>query len=137
MTACSVYLNFNGNCREAFDFYVKATGGELTAVSTFGEAPPGMPITEDFKSKIMHARIKLGDTWLMGSDSPPHMWSKPAGFGVSLQVDTPEDAARIFGNLAEGGAITMPMAPSFFAKAFGMLHDKFGVMWMVICEMPM
>jgi PhnB protein len=137
MSQCSAYLNFNGNCREALEFYAKAAGGEIIAMQTFGEAPGDFPVPDDFKKQIIHGRIKFGNTLLMGSDSPPERHSKPAGFGISLAVDTPEEAERAFANLSDGATIDMPMGETFFANRFGMLKDRYGVMWMVICEKPM
>ena len=133
----SPYLNFNGDCREAFEFYSRATGCPTLAMMTFGDAPGDFPMPPDWKDKIIHARILIGQTMLMGSDAPPGRQSTLGGFGVSLNVDTDADAERILKALSEGGEVTMPMGETFFATRFGMAKDKFGVMWMVVHEKPM
>jgi PhnB protein len=129
----NAYLNFNGNCEEAFTFYEQATGGKIEMKSTFGDSPMAaqMPTMKD---KIVHARIRIGDTILMGSDAPPERFDKPQGFSLSLGATTTTEAERLFQALSAGGQIRMPMAQSFFAERFGMLVDKFGIPWMVICE---
>ena len=132
----NAYLHFNGNCDEAFKFYEQALGGKIEMRSTFGESPMAgqMPAMKD---KVVHARIRIGDQVLMGSDSPPERFSPPQGFSVSLGAKTPEEAERIFGALSTGGQVHMPMSESFFAHRFGMLVDKFGIPWMVVCQKDM
>jgi len=132
----NAYLHFNGNCDEAFKFYEQALGGKIEMRSTFGESPMAgqMPAMKD---KVVHARIRIGDQVLMGSDSPPERFSPPQGFSVSLGAKTPEEAERIFAALSTGGQVHMPMSESFFAHRFGMLVDKFGIPWMVVCQKDM
>ena len=129
----NAYLHFNGNCDEAFKFYEQALGGKIEMRSTFGESPMAgqMPTMKD---KIVHMRVRIGDQVLMGSDSPPERYSPPQGFSLSLGTKMPEDAEKMFAALSAGGQVHMPMAESFFAKRFGMLVDKFGVPWMVVCQ---
>jgi PhnB protein len=88
------------------------------------------------KDKIIHARIRIGDTILMGSDSPPDRFEQPQGLSLSLAANTPADAERLFQALSAGGQVQMPIAQSFFAERFGMLVDKFGIPWMVVCQKP-
>lgn len=132
----NAYLHFNGNCQEAFEFYEQAAGGKIEMKSTFGESPMAdqMPAMKD---KIVHARIRIGDTVLMGSDSPPERFTPPQGFSLSLGTATPEDAEKIFAALSAGGQVHMPIAESFFAHRFGMLVDRFGIPWMVVCQKGM
>lgn len=129
----NAYLHFNGNCDEAFKFYERALGGKIEMRSTFGESPMAdqMPAMKD---RIVHMRIRIGDQLLMGSDSPPERYSPPQGFSLSLGTKTPEEAEKMFAALSAGGQVHMPMAESFFAKRFGMLVDKFGIPWMVVCQ---
>ncbi len=134
MTQCHPYLSFHGNCREALEFYAKVTGGEIVSLMTYGEAPGDNPVPDDFKPQIMHGRITFGNTLLMASDVPWGEKQTPAGFNVSLHVDSPEEADRVFAALSEGGTVEYPLAESFFARRFGSLHDKFGVPWIVISE---
>jgi PhnB protein len=129
----NAYLHFNGNCEDAFKFYEQAVDGKIEMKSTFGESPMAaeMPAMKD---KMIHARIRVGDTIVMGSDSPPERFQKPQGFSLTLGAKTPEEAERLFAALGAGGQVHMPMAETFFAQRFGMLVDKFGIPWMVICE---
>ncbi|MBV8799874.1 MAG: VOC family protein [Alphaproteobacteria bacterium] len=131
------YLNFNGNCGEAFQFYAKVLGGKDLRIMTFADAPPGMPVTRETKNQVMHARFRVGDTMIMGSDGPGGRYNKPQGYAVNIGVDTPEEADRIFAALAEGGNVGMPIAETFWAKRFGVVTDRFGTHWMVNCEKPM
>jgi|SRR5579862_2809969 len=130
----NTYLNFNGNCEEAFKFYEKVLGGQVLMKMTAEESPVAEHFPPGWGKKIMHIRMKIGGQLLMGSDSPPEYSSTPAGFAVSIVVDTPEEADRIFNALAEGGEIGMPIEETFWAHRFGMTKDRFGVPWMVNCE---
>ncbi|WP_222611795.1 VOC family protein [Shimia ponticola] len=132
----NTYLTFDGTAREAIMFYAKVFDTEPMAMMTFGEMPDGGP-DPDLKDRLAHARIKIHGRDLMVSDTGP--WSPHQGFsGFSVQVDcdTVEEAHRIFAALAEGGAQTMPIAETFWATAFGMCTDQFGVPWMVNCDTP-
>ena len=134
------YLNFNGNCAEAFQFYAKVLGGKNLQIMTFRDMPkqPGMPdMPADQKDMVMHARFTAGDATVMGSDAPGGRYNKPQGFAVNINTDTPEEAERIFNALSEGGTVGMAMGETFWAKRFGMATDRFGTHWMVNCEKPM
>jgi PhnB protein len=124
------YLNFNGNCAEAFAVYEKLMGGKVIMVSKWGDSPMAdqMP---DMKDKIMHISMHIGNTVLMGSDAPPSHYGKPQGISVSVNVTSPAEADRVFAGLAEGGSVTMPIAETFWSPRFGMCIDRFGVPWMV------
>jgi PhnB protein len=128
------YLSFDGQCEAAFKHYEKVFGGKILMMVKNADAPPGTPITHGTENRIMHARLEAGGRLLMGGDAPPQYVSKPQGFCVSVQVDSPAEAERIFGELAKGGNINMPIAETFWAQRFGMLIDKFGIPWMVNCE---
>ncbi|MBV9795157.1 MAG: VOC family protein [Actinobacteria bacterium] len=122
------YLNFNGNAREAFEFYRDVFGGELT-VSTFGDLGAADGADAD---KVMHAALEIpGGHTLMGADVPGHMqYAPPAGFAVS--VSGADDALQgYFEQLAAKGTITMPLQKQVWGDAFGMLTDQFGIPWMV------
>jgi PhnB protein len=131
------YLHYNGNCEAAFKFYEKAVGAKIEVLMTHETAPPEMPVPPEWKKKILHARISFDGHILMGSDAPPGQFQKPQGFSVTLHVDDVPGAEKKFNALAEGGAVNMAFAPTFFAKGFGMCVDQFGIPWMVICPMPM
>ena len=128
------YLNFNGDCRQAFEFYKAALGGEILMMSTFADSPMADQAPPGMGDKIIHARLAVGDKLLMGSDNMQGDDQGRHGFAVSVVVDTPEEADRAFSALSEGANVRMPMAETFWALRFGMLTDKFGVPWMVNCE---
>lgn len=130
----NIYLNFDGRCKEAFEFYQQCLGGTIEAMTTHAETPMGENVSDDWRDRIMHARLVVGDQVLMGADMPPDNHEQHGGFSVSLQVEDPEEAERIFHALAEHGTIEMPINETFWAERFGMLVDRFGVPWMVNCD---
>jgi PhnB protein len=130
----NAYLNFNGRCEEAFKFYERVLGGKIQMMSRFEDSPMAQQMPADMRGKILHARILIGDTLIMGSDPPPDRVSPQKGFALSLQVKTGVEAEKLFHALAENAQIGMPMGKTFFAERFGMLTDRFGVPWMIVCE---
>ena len=128
------YLMFNGQCEEAFKFYEQCLGGKIVAMHTFSEMPAAEHVSPEARHQIMHARLQVGDAVLMASDCPPEHYAAPRGFYVSLHIDDPADAERIFHALAEGGEVRMPIEETFWAVRFGMLVDRFGTPWMINCE---
>jgi PhnB protein len=128
------YLNFNGRAKEAIDFYRKALGAEVQMLMHFKDCPEpqqGM-ITPENKDKVMHAALKIGDTTVFASDGRCTGGSNFQGISLSLQAKDEAEADRLFGALADGGQVQMPLAKTFFSPSFGMLADRFGVNWMVI-----
>jgi len=128
------YLNFNGRAKEAIDFYRKALGAEVQMLMHFKDCPEpqqGM-ITPENKDKVMHAALKIGDTTVFASDGRCTGSSNFQGISLSLQAKDEAEADRLFGALADGGQVQMPLAKTFFSPSFGMLADRFGVNWMVI-----
>jgi PhnB protein len=130
------YLQFNGDCEAAFKFYEQSLGGKIIAMMTAEGTPMADQVPKDRLHKIMHARLTVGDTVLMGSDAPPDRYEAPKGFSVTLNTDKPAEAERVFHALAEKGTVQMPIAETFWAQRFGMLVDRFGVPWMINCEKP-
>jgi len=128
------YLNFNGNCKEAFEFYAETLGGKIVGMFTFGETPAAEHCGASDQNLIMHAALDLGGAKLMASDAMADRYEKPSGVWVSLHPETPEEAERIFAALAEGGEVVMPMEETFWASRFGMVNDRFGTPWMINCE---
>jgi PhnB protein len=128
------YLTFNGNCEQAFKFYEKVMGGKIIAMHTHEGTPMAKHVSAEWQKKIIHARLTIGDEVLMGSDAPPDRYQATKGISVSLNIDKPADAERIFNALAEKGAVQMPIQETFWAERFGMLTDQFGVPWMINCE---
>lgn len=127
-----IYLNYKGNCREAFQFYEKHLGGKITSISTFKEMPAEAKIPEGWENAVLHARIEIGGTELMGADIQ-HAEPIRSAY-LSLSVDSAEEAERIYALLTEGGEIFMKMESTFFANRFAMLRDKFGTSWMILNE---
>jgi PhnB protein len=130
----STYLFFNGKCREAFQFYEKTLNGKIELMMTYGESPEKDKCTPGTLDQIMHVRLKLGNYSLMASDAPSEHYQKPQGFSVSYAVDSKAEAERIFKALSDNGKIIMPLEKTFWAEAFGMCVDRFGISWMVNCE---
>lgn len=128
------YLNFNGQCETAFKFYEKSLGGKIEAMIPHEGTPAADHVPAEWRSKIMHARLTVGDLALMGSDVPPDRYQKPQGFSVTLGVKDPAAAERIYHALAEKGTVKMPIQETFWAARFGMLVDQFGIPWMIDCE---
>lgn len=128
------YLPFDGTCREAFDFYRDAFGGEIVFRMTVGESPMAAQMPPESHHRIMHAHLQIGDAALMGADMQPGCGAAPsgdAGTCVNVMLDSVEEAERVWARLSEGADIRMPLAPSFWATRFGMLTDRFGKAWMV------
>jgi PhnB protein len=128
------YLHFNGQCETAFKFYERCLGGKITAMMPFAGTPMEEHTPPEWRSKIMHAHMTVGDEALMGSDAPPDRYKQPAGFSVSLQMKDPAEADRVFNALAENGKVQMPIQKTFWATRFGMLADQFGIPWMINCD---
>ncbi len=136
MATTNTYLNFNGNCEDAFNFYKSVFGGEFTYIGRFGE----MPESEDYKlaeadkNKVMHVSLPIGSSILMGSDCGGDWaptFKQGNNFSVSISAESKEEADKIFDALSEGGKITMPLENTFWGDYFGMLTDKFGINWMM------
>lgn len=124
-----IYLNYRGNCEQAFRFYEQYLGGTITGMVRHGEQPnPNIPA--DWKDKILHARIELGSTVVMGADIPQSEPMRSAY--LSLTVDTEAEADRVYARLTDGGEIFMKMEKTPFANRFAMLRDKFGTSWMLL-----
>jgi PhnB protein len=129
----NAYLQMAGTCRDAFTFYQSVLGGELTLLD---HSMMGDQVPDDWKTKILHAHLAIGEASLQGSDRPGDP-EKAQGFAVSVNVETVAEAERIFMAFADGGGVEMPMTGTFFAEAFGALTDRFGTPWMIVgASMP-
>ena len=129
-------LSFQGQCREAFEFYAKVLGGKITAAFPYSDAPPDMPITNDkYKNWLMHCWLDAGDQSLMGTDMDtdwaPNIDKPKNGFDVTLHTNDITEAKRWFDQLVDGGRAVMPFEATFWSPGYGALVDKFGVPWMV------
>jgi len=137
MTTVNVYLTFNGNCEEAFNFYKSVFGGEFPYIGRYKDMPPqeGQKMDNKDAEKIMHVSLAISkETVLMGSDTGGE-WasscSQGNNFSISINTDKKAEADRLFNGLSSGGQVTMPMNKTFWGDYFGMFTDKFGVNWMV------
>ncbi len=129
------YLMFDGQCEAAFKFYEGCLGGRIVAMVTHAESPVAdQTPPPGWGDRILHARLIVGDTVLMGSDSPPEHQEAMKGFSVNIGIEDPAEAERVFHALAEGGTVRMPIQRTFWAERFGMLVDRFGTPWMINCE---
>ena len=137
MTTVNVYLTFNGNCKEAFDFYKSVFGGEFPYVGTFREMPQDAanPMPESELDRIMHISLPISkETMLMGSDTGgewSNSFSQGTNFSISINTDSKDKADHFFGALSSGGHVGMPMNDTFWGDYFGMVTDKFGISWMI------
>lgn len=131
----STHLAFNGNCREAFQFYANTFGGRILMQLTYAEAPIGGSSPE-MAHRIMHARLEIEGQYLMGADAPPGRYQAPQGTMVSVSLSDLERARGIFETLASEGKVSMPFQETFWARGFGMCIDRFAVPWIVNCEKP-
>ncbi len=130
----SIYLNFNGDCRAAFDFYRSVFGGEFAIFQTFRDGPPDMSVPESELDNVMHVSYPIGSSVLMGSDMPSSMGPPVTvgnNYSVSLSPESRDEADRVFGALSDGGSVQMPMADMFWGSYFGALSDKFGINWQI------
>ncbi|HTN46644.1 MAG TPA: VOC family protein [Flavipsychrobacter sp.] len=138
MATVNVYLTFNGNCEDAFNFYKSVFGGEFAYIGRFGEMPPGedaKKMSEADANKIMHVSFPISrETMLLGSDTGGEWAShfkQGNNYAISINAESREEADRLFNGLSAGGQLTMPMNETFWGAYFGMFTDRFGIHWMV------
>ena len=126
------YLDFNGRCDEALEFYKKAIGAKVAMLMRWKDSPDKSMCTPENADKVMHAQFQIGDTTVMASDG--RGTGKPNFHGIMLSISAASEAEvdRLFARLAEGGNVQMPLSKTFFSPRFGMVADKFGVGWMVL-----
>ena len=124
-----VYVNYHGTCEEAFLFYEQHLGGRITGIVRHGQQP-NPNVTADWHEKVLHARIEIGGTVLMGADIPKAEPMRSAY--LSLSLDSDAQAERVYALLSEGGQIFMKMEETPFASRFAMLRDRFGTSWMLL-----
>ena len=130
------YINFNGRCSEALDHYQQVLGAKLLFQHSWAESPMAHQAPSGNGDAIMHATLQFPDgSLLMAADCPPEYFRPMQGFSLSVNAASVGDAERIFAGLSEGGQVTMPLEPTFWAERFGMCIDRFGTPWMVNCEM--
>jgi PhnB protein len=133
----NTYLNYGGNCAEAFKFYEEHLGGKIGMMMKHGEMPDPSKVLPEWKDAILYATITIGDALLMASDVPPDRWKPMRSAYLALNLASDADAERMFALLAKGGEVFMPLQETFFASRFAQLRDRFGTSWMIIHERPM
>jgi PhnB protein len=132
----NTHLSFDGHCEEAFKFYEKVLGGKIEVISTYGTSPMAKDMP-GLENKVIHGRVNIAGTTVMGADAPPGRYTKPQGASLTLSTENSADAERYFKALSEKGAVSMPIMETFFAHRFGMVTDQFGIPWMVIHQKTM
>jgi PhnB protein len=130
------YLAFDGQCKEALQFYEKCFDGTIDCLMTNAESPMAKHFPPEQQDRVMHARLSFGGNVLMAADAPPEHYKKPAGFSVSIHLQDVSQGKRIFESLSQGGAIEMPIQETFWSPGFGMVTDRYGIHWMINCEQP-
>ena len=132
----NTYIFFTGQCREAFEFYAKVLGAKIEMMMPHTGSPAEQHVPAEWRDKILHARLSIGDSLLMASDAPPGRQSKTGGFAVNIGLKDANEGERIFRALEESGTVIMPYSETFWALRYGMLTDRFGITWMVNVEKP-
>ena len=128
------YVTFGGNCEEAINFYKEALGAEVLMINRMGESP--MEVPEHVKGKIMHARLQIGENVLYMSDTfDPSSIVQGNNISLSLQPESLDKTEELFNKLSVGGTVKMPLQDTFWGARFGMFIDKFGIHWMLNCEL--
>ncbi len=125
-----MYLNFGGNCEQAFRFYEQHLGGTITMLMRHGEQPAPSDVAPEWRGTVLHARMKIAGTELLGADIPGYQPMRSAY--LSLAVASDDEAERVYALLSDGGQLFMPMQETFFASRFAMLRDRFGTSWMLL-----
>jgi PhnB protein len=125
------YLNFDGQCRQALEFYSRVLGGRIAMSVTYGESPMAGQAPPDW---ILHATFEARGQTLGAADAPPGTYSKPQGLSITIGLADDGEAERIYTALAEGATVHVPLQETFWASRFAMLVDRFGTPWMINCE---
>lgn len=130
------YLSFNGNCEAAFKFYAKNLEGKVAYQVSYAESPMASKVPADWGGKILHATLMVKDQVIGGADCFPGQYEKPQGISVTLDIESPEEADRVYKALSQNGEIQMECQETFWARRFAMFTDQFGTPWMINCGKP-
>lgn len=128
------YVSFKGDCRAAFKFYVDALGAKPGLIFRYGDSPMVDALPPDWDNMVMHGSVTINGHLLEGADVPPERYEEPKGFSLSLFPKSVDEAVRLFEQLADGGRILYPIEKTFWSERFGMVVDRFGIPWMINCE---
>jgi PhnB protein len=132
----AITLHFNGQCEAAFRFYEQCLGAKIAFMLTWADSPMAAEAPAGWEKKILHGRITVGDTDIVGADAFPNQYEKPKGFSILLNLDDSNAGERIFNALSENGTVQMPLQKTFWAARYGGLVDQFGIPWEINCEEP-
>jgi PhnB protein len=130
------YLSFDGQCEAALQFYERCLGGKIVYTMTYAQSPMATQVPPEWGQRIYHATFSLGDQTLGAADAPPGSYRSPEGFSLTLDIDAPAEADRLFEMLSEKGTVQMPLQETHWARRFGVLTDQFGTPWMINCGTP-
>src|SRR5947209_2698519 len=124
-------LSFDGQCEAAFNFYERCLNGKIAFMLRWGESPMAKDAPAEWSAKILHARLVIGDTALLGADALPGSYESPQGFSILLSPHVPEETERLFNALAENGTVRMSLQETFWAHRFCVVTDQFGITWTI------
>lgn len=128
-----IQLHFNGDCREAFEFYSSVLGGTIETIMSYQESPAAANVPPEHSDKIAYARMSVGNLVIAGADAISG-YQRPSGFKVFLQLNNEETARNIFRQMAEDGEIVVPIQPTFWSASYGIVRDKFDIPWELNCS---
>lgn len=131
------HLTFAGDCEEAFELYSKVIGGTNLAIRRYADTPLASRMPPDWQQKVIFANLMIGNDVLHGTDHPPGQYRRPEGFYVSLHIREPEDAARVFHGLSQGGNVQVDLQKSFWSTHFALFVDRYGTPWEIDHEAPL
>ncbi len=129
----TTHLAFGGQCEAAFQFYTQCLGAKIQFMLTYGGSPMAEQVPPEWRGKIVHATLTVGDSTLVGADVLPEQYEQPKGFYVLLHVDDQLETERMFQVLSENGTVQMPLQKTFWSVCFGVLVDQFGIPWEIHC----
>jgi PhnB protein len=132
----NINLSFNGNCAQAIRFYERSLPGKIAFMLTWGESPLAKDAPPEWRTKICHSTLVVGDTTFHGVDVLPGTYEPPRGFSIVLGIDDLAESDRLFRLLGEGGQIRVPQQETFWAQRYSMVVDRFGIPWEINCGRP-
>lgn len=133
----NTYVRFCGNCAEALRFYETELGGKIGMIATYSQMPGLSGDMARMAEAVLHARITIGDTTMLASDVLPEQFQPIRSVSICIAVDSDAEAGRVYRTLSQGGEVLMELQETFFASSFAEVRDRFGVLWMIVCESPM
>jgi len=130
----SFHLDFNGQCKQAFDYYAKHLGGKIGTMLLFKNSPATNSVADEWQDKVIHANIRIGNIELAGTDLTTEQYRKPRGFYVLLGLNSEAEVDSVFGKLSVDGEVLLPPQATFWSKRYGIVVDQFNIPWKVNCR---